>query len=257
MTHDEAGISGHMADLYDVFVDWPGRLAREMPGLMSVLEGIGAKSILDVGCGTGRHVAALVDRGYRAIGSDVSVDMLAAAQRGVGADGRFFRWCLGEGIPEELSAHAPFDAISCLGNVWPQVTAPPAITSAAHDLHSMLAPGGIFVAGMKAVAVRRDEVCPAMPILRREHEGSALYFVRFLDFARSEDVDLCDFHMVLVSENEAHRHQQVSTMRVWSPEGLQRCFLDAGFEEVSVSGRLGDPDAPVSGEDVFVHARRS
>jgi hypothetical protein len=96
-----------------------------------------------------------------------------------------------------------------------------------------------------------------MPILRREHEGTPLYFVRYLDFAGSEDPELCDFHMVLVSENEAHRHQQVWTLRVWSPEGLQRCFLDAGFAEVSVSGRLGVPDAPVTGEDVFVHARRA
>ncbi|MHC4408625.1 MAG: class I SAM-dependent methyltransferase, partial [Planctomycetota bacterium] len=70
-------MKGPMADLYDVFVDWNGRLGREMPGLVKHLGD--AKRVLDVGCGTGQHVAALLREGYDAYGADASEDMLARA----------------------------------------------------------------------------------------------------------------------------------------------------------------------------------
>ncbi|MCC7015571.1 MAG: hypothetical protein IT454_23635, partial [Planctomycetes bacterium] len=41
---------GEMSRLYDVFVDWNGRLARELPGLEAELRAVGARRVLDAGC---------------------------------------------------------------------------------------------------------------------------------------------------------------------------------------------------------------
>src|SRR5512136_1906001 len=43
----------------------------------------GAKSILDLGCGTGRHDLLLAEKGYAVTGVDMSEDMLGVANAGV------------------------------------------------------------------------------------------------------------------------------------------------------------------------------
>ena len=54
---------------YDRFVDWPGRLAVELPFLEARLKEGGARRVLDAACGTGMHALALAERGYEAAGA--------------------------------------------------------------------------------------------------------------------------------------------------------------------------------------------
>lgn len=228
-----------MAEFYNVFVDWEGRLGRELPGLKKALAG--HHRVLDVGCGTGRHVRALLDEGFDAYGCDPSEEMLAKC----GDDERFFAWRAGDPPPEIER----FDAIICLGNVWPQITDDEDIERAAKGLRDLLLPGGALVMGLKAFALRED---PYLPLLQREHEGQPIWFIRFLE---PTDGPLGRFHMVVVRGEDECVHHRAHTVRVWGPKNLAAEFRAAGFSEVKVSGVLGEPDAPVKGEDVFVHAR--
>jgi SAM-dependent methyltransferase len=244
-----------MARFYDLFVDWEGRLGREMPGLRKQLDEAGARRILDAGCGTGRHVAALLEEGYDAHGSDLSEEMLDRAREFTGRPERFHAWALGDDPPAGLLETAPFDAILCLGNTWPQILPDAGVASSLDAFRRLLRPGGLILIGLKAVAVRRDSGDPYMPILRREREGRPVWFIRFVEFPR-DDRGICDFHMVVVGgEDEALLHV-THRMRVWSPETLAGTFTDAGFVDVTVSGRLDDPSIPPTTEDVFLHARR-
>jgi len=257
-------IEGRMAELYDVFVDWEGRLGREMPGLTRRLREVEARRVLDLGCGTGRHVRALLDAGFDAHGADVSADMLAQARACVGDDARLHAWRLGDPPPATLPAAGPFDAITCLGNVWPQVIADADVAAAIAAIRDLLRPGGLLLVGLKAVAVRREAGNPYLPLLKREHEGRTLFFVRFADFAvpaGDDGAELCDFHMAVVAGDGADGHEptallhRVSRMRVWSPGGLEAVFAAAGFTHVHASARLDDPAVAPEWEDVFVHAR--
>jgi SAM-dependent methyltransferase len=244
------GIDGKMADLYDIFVDWQGRLGREMPGITKRLREAGAHSVLDVGCGTGRHVGALLEAGFDAHGADMSEDMLVQARTFVGDADRFHVWRVGDPSPAGLG---PFDALVCLGNVWPQVVADEDVAAGAAAFHALLKPGGLLLVGLKAVAVRRESGNPYLPLLRREHEGRPLYFIRFADFTPGED--RCRFHMVVVAgEDETVLHRS-SAMRVWAPAGLVDTFTAAGFADVRISARLDNPDVAPEWEDVFVHAK--
>ena len=243
---------GKIADLYDVFVDWPGRLGREMPGLVARLRSIGARRVLDVGCGTGQHVAALRACGFDAHGSDASDAMLDVARAQV-ADADFTSWRLEDRVPTALKRAAPFDAVLALGNVWPQLVNAEASDAALANVRSMLRTGGLIVFGLKAFALRRDAGDPYLPLLRREHDGRALFFVRFLDFA-SQDVAAMHF-MILAADGGVIDHR-VAPVRVWSADDLHRAVAKAGFTHVAVSGSIGDPQAAVTGEDVFVHAVR-
>jgi SAM-dependent methyltransferase len=257
-------IEGRMADLYDVFVDWEGRLGREMPGLTRRLREADARRVLDVGCGTGRHVRALLNAGFDAHGADVSDDMLARALACVGDETRLHAWRLGDPAPDALAAASPFDAVVCLGNVWPQITGEADVAAALAALRGLLRPGGLLLVGLKAVAVRRDAGNPYLPLLKREHEGRALFFVRFADFAvphGDDGAEVCDFHMTVVAGDGTDTREpaallhRVSRMRVWSPAGLEAAFAAAGFGNVHASARLDDPSATPEWEDVFVHAQ--
>ena len=107
-----------------------------------------ARRVLDVGCGTGRHVAALRERGYDAFGADASEEMLERARELCGGGAGLFPWRLGDPPPPELEAAAPFDAITGLGNLWPLILDDADARRAATDFRRLLRPGGALILGL-------------------------------------------------------------------------------------------------------------
>jgi len=233
-------------EYYDTFVDWEGRLRREMPGLTRALKGCGR--VLDVGCGTGRHVAALLEAGIDAHGADASADMLERAVSFTQEPERFFEWRLGDPPPQK----DPFDAVIAMGNVWPQLTDEADIDAAIAGILSVLRPGGRLVMGLKAFEARRESGNPYMPLMRREHEGEPIWFIRFVDFTPTPPI--VEMHMIVAKGEDQCVLHRSGRSRSWSAEELRVRLLAGGFDDVKVSGKLGEPDNVPAGEDVFVHA---
>lgn len=263
-SNESRGIRGTMSRYYDVFVDWPGRLARELPGLQKLLGSVGARRVLDLGCGTGRHVAALRALGFDAHGADVSEDMLEQARSLVGDASKLHAWQLGAPVPGSLVDAAPFDALISMGNVWPQVASEAEARATASACLALLRPGGLLVLGLKAFAARRATKDAHLPLMKREHEGRALWFVRFVDFTTTPLADgtrVVDLHVAIVAgdtrapEREA-LHHGATCMREWAADELAAWLAGRGFVDVRVSGRLDDPSAPAPTEDVFATARK-
>jgi SAM-dependent methyltransferase len=69
-------------------------------------------SILDVGCGTGRHAIELARRGYRVTGLDLSTGMLARAAEAARRAGVSVEWIQSDA--SRFSLPATFDAAVCL-----------------------------------------------------------------------------------------------------------------------------------------------
>jgi SAM-dependent methyltransferase len=261
------GFAGRVSRIYDVFVDWPGRLAREMPGIEKHLRAVGARRVLDLGCGTGRHVQALLERGYDAHGADVSDDMLAQARSLVGAE-RVHAWRLGDPPPSSVTGKAPFDAAIAMGNVWPILSSESEARGTADAVKQLVRPGGLLLLGFKAFEVRRRSGNPYLPLLRREHEGKVLWFVRFVVFdvlpQPRDGSRACEMHMAVLAgdastvdehgEAGALLHR-ASRLRSWDPVELTEWLRARGFADVRISGKLDDPEAPVTSEDVFAIAR--
>lgn len=69
-----------IAEMYDIMIDWPIRLAREKEFLQAILPDWDNQKVLDLGCGTGHHSKLFADFGARVTGIDPSEAMLQRAR---------------------------------------------------------------------------------------------------------------------------------------------------------------------------------
>lgn len=70
-------------------------------------------TVLDIACGTGRFLDELLNRGYKATGTDVSPQMLAVARRRVGSKQNLVSLQIGDA--EQLPfGDQQFDGVSCI-----------------------------------------------------------------------------------------------------------------------------------------------
>jgi SAM-dependent methyltransferase len=135
--------------------------------------------ILDAGCGHGRHAAPLAKAGYRVVGLDSSLALLAAARRALRGvrRPRFVRGSYAS-LPFEPGS---FDAVMCLGTALGYV-GEGADRAALREFRRVLAPGGRLL----IETLHRGELGARL----REHEerplasGELLRFERRFDRAR-------------------------------------------------------------------------
>lgn len=99
-----------------------------------------ARSLLDLGCGTGRHALLLADRGYRVAGVDVSEEMLQAASA-QGVPGTAFH----RGDLRSIRLGASFDVVVSLFHVISYQSTNADVAAAFATVREHLRPGGIFV----------------------------------------------------------------------------------------------------------------
>src|SRR5512136_1245973 len=109
---------------YDYFVNWPERLAYELPFIEAQLQLVAEDrhpvKVLDAACGTGMHAIALAERGYAAAGADLSAGMIEravanAVSAGVQVDFQV------AGFGALAGRFSGYDALLCLGNSLPHV----------------------------------------------------------------------------------------------------------------------------------------
>ena len=106
--------SFELSDVFEDLVDWPKRLAGEEPFFRRLFAEVGARSVLDSACGTGRHAALFHSWGLRVEGADVSPRMVERARASFGEpDG--LHWTV-RGYEEPVRAQEPFDVVLCVGN---------------------------------------------------------------------------------------------------------------------------------------------
>jgi SAM-dependent methyltransferase len=127
---------------------------KDMHGEASFVEALGARSVLDAGCGTGRVAIELARRGVEAVGVDADPGMLSAAR----AKAPELEWILGDlsdfTLPD-VDGPGPrrFDAAVLAGNVMIFVV-PGTEGAVLERVAAHLRPGGLVVAGFQLLPGR-------------------------------------------------------------------------------------------------------
>ena len=131
---------------------WDGQVVTDRLG------DVRGKSVLDIGCGTGRLLARLRDLGANTLGIDISRSMVEVARaRGL----RVFQYDI-----REFEWQQPFDAIVSV-SVFNYIEDKASVLK---RVWSLLRPGGVFVLSMEA-ARPRDTAVP-----RADHAVASPYY---------------------------------------------------------------------------------
>jgi glycine/sarcosine N-methyltransferase len=244
---------------YDRFVNWPSRLAAELPFIESQLRAAGARRVLDAACGTGQHAVALAKRGYTAAGADLSAGMVERARANAAAAGvsvQFATVGFGQLAPEFEGQR--FDAVLCLGNSLPHMLSSAELAQALRDFAACLRPGGLLLVqnrNFEAVLARRERWME--PQAAREGEAEWL-FLRFYDF----DADgLLTFNVTTLRREGAGPWAQAVTstrLRPLLAEELTSALIAAGFEGIVCLGHMsGELYQVATSANLVLTARRA
>ncbi len=229
----------------------PERSAAEAEQLAAILALQPSNTVLDVGCGFGRHTVALAALGYRTVGIDPSATMIAAARdaatTGNAAEARFR---IGSG--QDLTETDHFDAAICmftsLGQVGPD----------GNDNRSMLAavaravrPGGRLVV---EVPVRERAVATLVTDETFGAGDNRTEVTRSFDAETSRIVE----RFALFADGQQTNFDL--SYHLFSPPDLVGLLEASGFEALAVRSSLealNQPDGDavqLSAEDGFMLA---
>jgi len=265
---------------YDRFMNWPARLAAEMPFIEELLQAIDARRVLDVACGTGMHAVALAQRGYSVAGADFSTGMVERARANAataapalsGVEGGEVRFevagfgelalTFGSNTPSAASSgrHSltGFDGLLCLGNSLPHLLTPADLRTALEDFAACLRPGGLLLIqnrNFDAALARRERWME--PQASQEGEAECLFFLRFYDF---EPDGTLTFNVVTLRReaSDAWSQQVASTrLRPLLQRDLRAVLAEADFREIACYGDMqGAPFDLTSSPNLVMTARK-
>ena len=245
-------------DDYDRMVRWERRLAHELPFVERQLAAVGARRVLDVACGTGRHAIALAQRGYEVTGADLSAGMIERARENAAQAGSDVTFVVaGFGELQAAVGDGAFDVALCLGNSLPHVLTEQALSATFADLRAVLRPGGMALIqclNYTRVLARRERWMA--PQSARENDREWL-FLRLYDY----DADgTLTFHVVTLTrqgDGAWGQRAEATRLRPWQQPDVAAAAADVGFEYVVTYGDMvGAPFDPATSPNLVVVIRR-
>lgn len=223
---------------YDRFMNWPSRLAGEMPFILRELRIVNAVRILDAACGTGMHMVALAKEGYEVTGADLSPNMIERTEANALAAGTQVKFLVAGFGQLAQAFQETFDAVLCLGNSLPHLLTPAELSAATLDFAACLRPGGLVLIQNRnydAVISQHERWMEPQTHTEGNHEW---LFLRFYDFRPD---GLLNFNIVtLYRQGNNPWMQRVAATRLnpLRQVELTAALAEAGFGSIKKYGNL-------------------
>ncbi|MCZ4346751.1 class I SAM-dependent methyltransferase [Devosia neptuniae] len=202
-----------------------------------------AKTIVDLGCGTGRHDWLLAEFDYNIVGIDQSETMLEIARRGNGLDPAYpptFR----KGNLTDFSVDSKVDVVLSLFDVMSYLTSYSEFKAALGRVRAGLKLGGIFIFDCwYAPAVHNHR--PAPKVRRLESDTVSLVRVTSPEFDAAKNVVRILYDVfVTPQDSQSTRHfQEHHEVRCFFEEELVELLAGFGFRPLFQSKWFSD-EAP-------------
>lgn len=230
-----------LAEIYDLVDDD----RSDLDTYVALVDELGARSVVDVGCGTGELACRLARRGLEVTGVDPAGASLAVARRKPGAER--VRWVEGD-----ASRTPPGDAdlVTMTGNVAQVFTTDAAWADALRRCRDALRPGGHLVFEVRDPARRAWERWTPGATRRtiRAPDGEVTTWTEVTDVA----LPLVSFRHTFAFASDGAVVRSHSTLRFRQRDEVLASVRWAGLEVVDVRGA---PDRP--GLEWVVLARRA
>jgi SAM-dependent methyltransferase len=247
---------------YRRLIAWETRIAREAPFLRRLLAAAPRPAVVDLGCGTGEHVAFFAREGCRAVGLDRSEAMIEAAraheERGEG------RFVLGDALAARLAleGEAPFGLALCLGNMLPHVEEDADLERFLAQVRELLLPAGTFLLQVLNYDRILAQGVRALPVNVRpgEQGEEEIVFLRLMKPATEGRILFFPTTLTLRADDEeepvrVHATRRVA-LRAWTLEDLRPHLEEAGFAVAAHGDMEGGPYDPSASADLVVVATR-
>jgi ubiquinone/menaquinone biosynthesis C-methylase UbiE len=202
---------------------------------VAMADQLGARSVLDIGCGTGTFACTLAGRGIAVIAVDLAAAMLEVARAKVGA--HTVRWVHGD-----ATALPPVqvDAAFMTGNVAQVFLSDDAWTATLHATRRALLPDGWLVFETRVPARRAwEQWTPERTFTAIDVAG--LGMVESWEEVVDASPSLVTFRSVTTFSRDALVLESVSTLRFRDLPEIEASLFAAGFDIVEVRDA---PDRP-------------
>jgi SAM-dependent methyltransferase len=206
------------------------QIAKEVDFVEESLAVAKGAMLLDLGCGTGRHAIELTRRGYKVVGFDLSLPMLAKAAEE--AQERSQKLNFVQGDMREMTFEDTFDGIYCwntsFGFFEEEKNA-----QVIQRVHKALKKGGQFMLEVG----NRDYIIRQAPSLAWfEGDGCICMDEMSIDWITSR----MKVKRTMMMDDGRTKEIDYS-VRIYSLHELGRVLHEAGFRVAEVSGRTGTP----------------
>jgi SAM-dependent methyltransferase len=220
------------ADAYDLLITDP--VDPWVDAVHDRLSGVGRSpaSVLDAGCGTGRHAAGLIAKGHRVDLVDASAELLSLAAKRCPSARTILADLCGMTVP------STYDAVTCRGVLNDMITDRER-ESAIRSLAGCLRRGGLLFLDVRERRASRDRADGATHSRQVDlGDGAGLTFTTRTTW--SGGTIRVEEHYDLVRPGTPdQRVGHLFTMRPWTEPELRAVLHDSGLRHVQVSAGVG------------------
>lgn len=137
------GFYEEFAEKYDELVSYESRVKRESSFFKKLFSD--NKSVLDCSCGTGQRVVMFDKMGLRAIGSDLSVEMIKKARKNAEKHDVKAVFKITNFMNLTDTFKEKFEAVICMGNSLPHLFSDRDLTKALSEMYKILEENGTLI----------------------------------------------------------------------------------------------------------------
>jgi SAM-dependent methyltransferase len=222
MSFDEIALA------YDNSIDWDGRLAREIPFILSCLPMKGR--VLDIACGSGHHSTYLSAKGYDVIGFDSSEGMINQAKKFALKQGVSPKFAVGDMRHLEDITVPGFDLIICLGNSLALLPDMNDLKKVFASVGALLNEEGYFLFQLLNFEEILSHNFRYFPIKGGTlSEGNAVIFTRFFQHGPETNYSMLVASSFLKKNNSWLTHIITQKIQHFGQELLQETLAATGF----------------------------
>lgn len=218
------------ADFYDLLYESQKDYAREAELIARLIRDRvpEAKSILDVGCGTGAHALRLHERGFAVDGVDIEPKFVEIASEKC-PDGRF-----SVGDMRSLDLNRTYDAVVCLFSAIGYARTLDGLVTSVVAMSRHVAPGGVLVIDPW---FEPGELTDGF-VTSRTASNDDVHVVRMSRTVVRDLTSILEFEYLIGTRAGIERRYEAHELGLFAEEQMRGAFTEAGFGVVRIDRAL-------------------